>query len=160
VILGRFLRIVPDGAQEPAAVAGDEEAEREADAERATDFSFPVVLPPRVTVMNAFPTAHPDPNNPDMYPYILGVSSNYILLNFGVGPFYGVCLDDRPVVSNLIVVRHFDPSGVEQHCPPTGHGRAHPASRWRVPHGVQSLGRRDPRHPQRRLPVHHRRARG
>ncbi|PUZ61111.1 hypothetical protein GQ55_4G247200 [Panicum hallii var. hallii] len=115
VILGRIPRVVPGGGG-----GGDEDAELEADAERAADFSFPVVLPPRVTVMNAFPTAHPDPNNPDKYPYILGVSSDYILLNFGVRPFCGVCFDNRPFQSNLIVVRHFDASGVEQGRPSTG----------------------------------------
>ena len=118
VILGRIPRVVPGDAQAAAAAAaaaGDEDAER-----AAADFSFPVVPPPRVTVMNAFPTAHPDPNNPDKYPYILGVSSDYILLNFGAGPVRGVCLDDRPVVSNLVVARHLDASGVEQGRPPTG----------------------------------------
>ncbi|CAN6207864.1 unnamed protein product [Urochloa humidicola] len=140
VLLCRIPRRVPGGAH-PAGVAaaaahahaqgageeaeaGHGEAELEAGAEHAADFSFPLVQRPRVTVMNAGPTAHPDRNAPDKYPYVLGTesSSSILLLNFGVAPFHGACLDDRPYESNLIVVSDFDfdAAGVAQGRPPTG----------------------------------------
>jgi hypothetical protein len=92
----------------------------------AADFSFPLVPTPRVTVMNAAPTAQPDRNNPDKYPYILGVHSACLLLNFGVKPFSGVYFGDLPYQSNLVVVRDFDivVAGVEQGHPPTATARA------------------------------------
>ncbi|CAL5047492.1 unnamed protein product [Urochloa decumbens] len=140
VLLGRIPRRFPGGAQQAAGVAaadahahaqaaageeaeaGDEEAELAAGAEHAAaDFSFPfVMVPPRVTVMNAGPTADPDPTSPDEFPYVLGAESGILLLNFGVKPFYGVCLDDVPYQSNLIVVRDFDAAGFAQGLPLTG----------------------------------------
>nr|XP_034591712.1 uncharacterized protein LOC117853469 [Setaria viridis] len=113
-----------------AGAAGDEEAELveagDEEAELAADFSFPLVPPPRVTVMNAAPTAHPDPNNRDVYPYILGVHSACLLLNFGAEPFPGVYFGDLPFQyqSNLVVVRDFDMAGVELGHPPTATARA------------------------------------
>ncbi|RCV21386.1 hypothetical protein SETIT_4G135500v2 [Setaria italica] len=144
VILGRIPRLVgaqAAGAAEveadaqaageaEAGAAGDEEAELveagDEEAELAADFSFPLVPPPRVTVMNAAPTAHPDPNNRDVYPYILGVHSACLLLNFGAEPFPGVYFGDLPFQyqSNLVVVRDFDMAGVELGHPPTATARA------------------------------------
>lgn len=129
VILGRIPRLVPGVGQaegvaeveeaDAQAAAGDEEAELEAGAEHAADFSIRFLWPPRVTVVNAGPTAHPERNNPDYYPYILCVAPGCLLLNFAVKPFRGACLDDVPSESNLILLRDFHWAGVEQGHPPT-----------------------------------------
>jgi hypothetical protein len=137
VILGRIPRCVgaraagATGVKAAAQAEGVQKVEtdpqaageaRDEEAELAADFSFPLAPPPRVTIMNAGPATHPD-----KYPYILGVHSGCILLNFGVKASPGVCFafdDDLPYQSNLVVVRDFDIAGVKQGHPPTATARA------------------------------------
>ncbi|XP_062227603.1 uncharacterized protein LOC133925876 [Phragmites australis] len=110
VILGRVPRLVP----------GD------AEAEHAADFSIPVALPPRVTVVITDPSTHPDPNYPDKYPYIVAVDTVGLLFHFNADPFYGVCFADRPYESNIIVASQFHTNGVQQ-------GHATTATAERIP---------------------------
>jgi hypothetical protein len=131
-----------EGVDEAELSSEEEDEEDEADVEHRADFSIPVALPPRITVMTAAPTAHPVRNSPDMYPYVLGVGSGCILFNFSVEPFYGVCFADRPYQSNLIMVRHFDCSGVEQGHPATGTAERIPPrhGKYAVVANIESIG--------------------
>ncbi|CAN6201706.1 unnamed protein product [Urochloa humidicola] len=98
VILGRIPRVtpIPSGAEAKEA------------AFQAADFSIRVAPPPEVAAVTVGPLAHPDPNEPDKYPYILAAGPDCLLLNFAVAPFYGV---DSAVgaqdMSYLVVARGF-----------------------------------------------------
>ncbi|RLM99128.1 uncharacterized protein C2845_PM06G04280 [Panicum miliaceum] len=56
-------------------------------AAAAADFRLSVALPPRVTVIAAGRGAHPDPESPDICPYVVAVSPQFLLVHF-TGPFF------------------------------------------------------------------------
>ncbi|KAJ1264992.1 hypothetical protein BS78_08G043300, partial [Paspalum vaginatum] len=92
------------------ATATDAEAGEEAAAQHAAvapDFTFPVALPPRVNVLAAGRNAHPEPNLPDAYPYIISAGRSCLLAHFAEAPFYGTQFEDRPHASHLVLVHHF-----------------------------------------------------
>ncbi|KAJ1264993.1 hypothetical protein BS78_08G043400 [Paspalum vaginatum] len=98
VILGRVLRGVP----------GPEDAGAEADELHAPpDFTFPVALPPRVNIVAAGRDAHPEPNSPDAYPYIIAANPLGLLVHFAAAPFYGTQFCDNHHASHLVLVRNF-----------------------------------------------------
>ncbi|KAJ1259124.1 hypothetical protein BS78_10G129500 [Paspalum vaginatum] len=96
VLLGRVARALPIPSD------GDAGARTE-----TADFTFPVALPPKVTVLTVAPLAHPDPNLPDKYPYVLAAGPDCILLNFAAGPFYGLNSAFPPGETYLVVARKF-----------------------------------------------------
>ncbi|CAD6336830.1 unnamed protein product [Miscanthus lutarioriparius] len=108
VILGRVPRVVPIPSD------ADADADAEAFGAAAADFAIAVALPPQVTVLTVAPLAHPDPNYPDMYPYILAAVPDCLLLNFAVEPIYGVNSAVDQHESYLIVERRFRTAGVQQ----------------------------------------------
>ena len=72
--------------------AADAHAEEEAEHAAAAaepDFTLPVALPPRVAVLAAARSAHPDPTWPDRHPYILAAGPGCLLSRFSAAPFYG-----------------------------------------------------------------------
>jgi hypothetical protein len=91
------------------AVAEEAEEEEAAQAEHAAepDFILPVALPPRVTVLAAGRGAHPDPENPDKYPYIVAAGPRSILVHFAGAPFRGTYFHDYPHESHLVLARVF-----------------------------------------------------
>ncbi|PVH34414.1 hypothetical protein PAHAL_8G215100 [Panicum hallii] len=94
VILGRVARFA-------AADPGDD-----AEADPA-DFSLAVALPPRVAVLTAALSAHPDPARPDRYPYILAAGSGCLLSRFSAAPFYGARFGLDPPDTHLVLVHGF-----------------------------------------------------
>ncbi|XP_062234253.1 uncharacterized protein LOC133931396 [Phragmites australis] len=129
VILGRVPRLVP----------GDAEAEA---WHAAADFSIPVALPPRITVLTAAPSVHPDPNYPDKYPYIVATGPSCLLFNFAVEPFYGVNSSVDPHESYLILARRFHPAGVQQGHAATATAERIPMRHGRMPiiYNIESIG--------------------
>ncbi|CAL4980536.1 unnamed protein product [Urochloa decumbens] len=96
VILGRVPRV---------AAAADEEPEDDA----APAFSLAVALPPRVSLLTAARSAHPDPTRPDKFPYVLAAGPDCLLSRFSVVPFYGArfgAAADLPE-GHLVVARRF-----------------------------------------------------
>ncbi|XP_062198320.1 uncharacterized protein LOC133901043 [Phragmites australis] len=93
VILGRIPRVATD----------DAEAGHDANA----DFFVPVALPPRVTVLTAARSAHPDRERPDTYPYILAAGPECLLVHFSAKPFCGAHFGVNPHESYLVLSRRF-----------------------------------------------------
>ncbi|CAL4987275.1 unnamed protein product [Urochloa decumbens] len=101
VILGRVPRV----AAAATATAADEEPEDDA----APAFSLAVELPPRVSLLTAARSAHPDPTRPDKFPYVLAAGPDCLLSRFSVAPFYGArfgAAADLPE-GHLVVARRF-----------------------------------------------------
>ncbi|RLM69716.1 uncharacterized protein C2845_PM17G11980 [Panicum miliaceum] len=96
VILGRVARIAAADA-EPGDDAEDNPA----------DFSLAVALPPRVAVLAAALSAHPDPARPDRYPYILAAGPGCLLSHFSAAPFYGARFGLDPPDTHLVLVHRF-----------------------------------------------------
>ncbi|CAL4983883.1 unnamed protein product [Urochloa decumbens] len=99
VILGRVPRVAA------AATAADEEPQDDA----APAFSLAVELPPRVSLLTAARSAHPDPTRPDKFPYVLAAGPDCLLSRFSVAPFYGArfgAAADLPE-GHLVVARRF-----------------------------------------------------
>ncbi|CAL5052605.1 unnamed protein product [Urochloa decumbens] len=105
VILGRIPRIV--------SIPSDAEADEA--AFKAADFPIRVARPPQVAAVTVGPLAHPDPNEPDKYPYVLAAGPDCLLLNFAVAPSTGVdsavSAQDR---AYLVVARGFRAGGGAQ----------------------------------------------
>ncbi|PUZ61107.1 hypothetical protein GQ55_4G246800 [Panicum hallii var. hallii] len=99
---------------EHAAAVHAEEAVAQAEQAAAAaepDFTLPVALPRRVTVVSAGRGAHPDPENPDKYPYIVAAGPLSILAHFAGAPFRGTYFDDYPHETHLVLVRAFVTAG-------------------------------------------------
>lgn len=73
----------------------------------AADFTLPAALPPRVAIVAADRSAHPDPDSPDEYPYIIAAGSLCLLAHFAVAPSIGTYFSNHPDESHLVLVRHF-----------------------------------------------------
>ena len=134
VILGRVPRIATAST---GAEPGDD-----AEADPA-DFSLAVALPPRVAVLAAARSAHPDPARPDRYPYILAAGPGCLLSRFSAAPFHGARFGPDPPETHLVLVRRFgtDAGGSGTHglrrapsptapapCPPSGTSSASASS--------------------------------
>ncbi|RLM55684.1 hypothetical protein C2845_PM10G10210 [Panicum miliaceum] len=87
VFLSRVIRA------EPAAAA----------AAAAPDFTLPIALPPRLTILAAGRGAHPDPNHPDRNPYIIAAGPLCLLAHFAVAPSMGTTFEDNPHDTRLAV---------------------------------------------------------
>lgn len=99
MLLGRVLRVP----------AGPEDAE----AEPAAAISIPLVAPPRVSVVTANRSVHPDPGSPDWFPYALVANAVGLLVNFSSLPFYGVYFGNYPHVAHLVVLHEFLPTALD-----------------------------------------------
>ncbi|WVZ91126.1 hypothetical protein U9M48_037339 [Paspalum notatum var. saurae] len=100
-----------DDAQQENAAAVDADAQEE-DEEQAPepDFFIPFTLPPpRVTLLvtGIGSAAYPDPDNPDMFPYIIAAGPFGLLTHFAVAPNRGTCFEDNPLNTRLVLVRPF-----------------------------------------------------
>nr|CAB3461048.1 unnamed protein product [Digitaria exilis] len=72
------------------------------------DFTLQVAPPPRVSVLTAGRSVHPDPGSPDKYPYIVAAAPSCLLAHFAAAPCRGTQFDDRsPPKSHLVLVRGF-----------------------------------------------------
>ncbi|KAL6909703.1 hypothetical protein ACP4OV_001362 [Aristida adscensionis] len=103
VMLARVPRLLPRYG--PRLFARDAAAEEA--AELPPDFTLPLEGLPMVP--GIAPIAHPDPNYPDRYPYLLAAGPSCLLFNFAVEPFYGVNSDvgPKPNQTYLMVAREF-----------------------------------------------------
>ncbi|XP_034591710.1 uncharacterized protein [Setaria viridis] len=122
VILGRVLRFAPDevleAEEEEAQVqyadvvvpeVEDVVAEEEEEAEEEPHFTLSVVRPPRVTIVEAGLGAHPNPDFPDRYPYIIAAGPQCLLAHFGDGLFRGTYFRNLPHrETHLVLVRNFE----------------------------------------------------
>lgn len=100
MILGRVPRIA---AADADAEPGDD---AEADSAAASS-SLAVALLPRVTLLTAAPSAHPDPARPDKFPYILAAGPGCLLSRFSTSPYYGARFGADPPETRLVVARRF-----------------------------------------------------
>jgi len=92
-LLCRVIRAEPAAA---AAAAAD-----------APDFTLPIALPPRLSILAAGRGAHPDPSRPDRNPYIIAGGPLCLLAHFAVAPSMGMTFGDNLDDTRLVVVRQF-----------------------------------------------------
>lgn len=127
LIIGRYVRVAAMEAQaeEVAAVDAEPQAAEDivdADAEHAAavpeaDFTLLLARRPEITVLAAGQGAHPDPDYPDGYPYILAADPHGLLVHFTGTPVRGTCRDGLVVVRRFYRTAEGQPTASAEHVP-------------------------------------------